>query len=303
MSSKHASTDFKIALAREGERIERRLVELTSRIPDDPAVIKGAIRYSLLDGGKRLRPALCLWTHYFLNGSRREACLDVACAIEALHTYSLIHDDLPCMDDDDMRRGKPSSHKEYGEAVAVLAGDALLTLCFEIISSIGDRWNVPAGQVLDITSLVARTAGPAGLIRGQVLDMMWENKAGDERLVQEIHTNKTAVLIAAAMESGAVLADAGAGVRAAMRTAGLCAGRAFQIMDDVLDVESGDAVLGKTAGKDAAQGKLTYPAAIGLDASRRRAAALIEEAKTGLRTVGDAPLLEGLFDFIVCRNS
>lgn len=302
MSSKHASTDFKIALAREGERIERRLLELISGLPDDPAVIKGAIGYSLLDGGKRLRPALCLWTHYFLGGSRREACLDVACAIEALHTYSLIHDDLPCMDDDDMRRGKPSSHKKYGEAIAVLAGDALLTLCFEIISSIGKQWSVPVTQVVDITSLIARTAGAGGLIRGQVLDLMWENKAGDERLVQEIHTNKTAVLIAASMEAGAVLADAGTDARAVIRRVGLCAGKAFQIMDDVLDVEAGDAELGKTAGKDAEQGKLTYPAAIGLDASKARAAELIAEARAGLRSLGDAPLLEAIFEYFVCRH-
>lgn len=302
MSSRHASTDFMVAMKEEAKRVEQRLVELTDRLPDDPAVIKGAMRYSLLDGGKRLRPVLCLWTHYLLGGTHREACLDVACAIEALHTYSLIHDDLPCMDDDDMRRGKPSSHKKYGEAVAVLAGDALLTFCFEIVSCLGERWNVPPAVVVDITALIARTAGAAGLIRGQALDLLWENKTGNERLVQEIHTNKTAVLIAASMESGALLAGADRDTRAAVRNAGLCAGRAFQIMDDVLDVEAEDASLGKTAGKDAAQGKLTYPAAVGLEQSKARAAELITEAKRSLAGLGDAPLLEQLFEFFVCRD-
>jgi geranylgeranyl diphosphate synthase type II len=302
MSSKHASTDFSIALAREGDRIEQRLVELTSQIPDDPAVIKGAVCYSLLEGGKRLRPVLCLWTHDLLGGSKREACLDVACAIETLHTYSLIHDDLPCMDDDDLRRGKPSSHKQYGEAIAVLTGDALLTMCFEIISSIGDRWSVPPEQVVTIVRLIAKTGGPRGLIRGQALDLLWENKTGNEQLVQEIHTNKTAILIAASMEAGSILAGANAADRTTVRNAGLCAGRAFQIMDDVLDIETENSTLGKTAGKDAKQGKLTYPAAVGLEESKSRAALLVAEAKANLRKLGDAPLLEGLFEYFVRRN-
>lgn len=302
MSSKHAKTDFGAMLERECDEVERRLVELAGEIPDNPAVVKGAMSYSLLGGGKRLRPVLCLWTHDMLGGRSRSACLDVACAIECLHTYSLIHDDLPCMDDDDMRRGKPSSHKQYGEAMAVLAGDALLTLCFDIISSIGERWEAPDAHIVEVTKMIARAAGAGGLIRGQALDLMWENKAGDEEMIETIHTHKTAALIGASMEAGAVVAGAGTNERSAVRTAGLLAGRAFQIMDDVLDVETDDAVLGKTAGKDAAQGKLTYPSVVGPEVSRIRAASLVSVAKSALRQAGGSCVLESMFDFFVRRK-
>jgi len=294
---------FTASMEEERRRVERRLERLLDELGRGPSVIEEAMRYMVLDAGKRLRPLLCLWTHDALEGVNRDACLDVACAIECLHTYSLIHDDLPCMDDDDMRRGKPSCHKKYGEAVAVLAGDALLTLSFDILVSSGERWKLAESVVVNATRVVARAAGTSGLIGGQVLDITSDAFEPTADLVEKIHAMKTAALISASMETGAVLAGAPAAERERIRLAGVWAGRAFQIVDDVLDLESDGKTLGKTPGKDVRDGKLTYPSLVGIETSRERARTLIERATKELDGRPKAGLLVTLLNFMVERRA
>lgn len=293
---------FTASLENDRRLVEARLEGLLDELARGPSVIEQAVRYMVLDAGKRLRPVLCLWTHDALDGSRRDACLDAACAIECLHTYSLVHDDLPCMDDDDMRRGRPSCHAKYGEAIAVLAGDALLTVCFDVLSSMGERRHVPAETIVEVTRVVARAAGTGGLIGGQVLDLTSGGGEPDRDLVERIHAMKTAALIAASMESGALMAGAPEAERDRARRVGGLAGRAFQIVDDVLDVEAPQAALGKTPGKDAQSGKLTYPACAGLEASKEAAGALIRRAKNELQERPGFGLLGALLDFMVERR-
>jgi geranylgeranyl diphosphate synthase type II len=294
---------FTASMEEERRRVERRLERLLDELGRGPSVIEEAMRYMVLDAGKRLRPLLCLWTHDALEGVNRDACLDVACAIECLHTYSLIHDDLPCMDDDDMRRGKPSCHKKYGEAVAVLAGDALLTLSFDILVSTGERWKIAESVVVNATRVVARAAGTSGLIGGQVLDITSDAFEPTADLVEKIHAMKTAALISASMETGAVLAGAPAAERERIRLAGVWAGRAFQIVDDVLDLESDGKTLGKTPGKDVRDGKLTYPSLVGIETSRERARTLIDRATKELDGRPKAGLLVTLLNFMVERRA
>jgi geranylgeranyl pyrophosphate synthase len=236
--------------------------------------------------------------------------MDAACAIESVHAYSLVHDDLPCMDDDDFRRGKPSSHKRYGEATAVLVGDALLTLAFQILSTIPERHGSAGVEtVLEMTKVLSAAAGTGGLIAGQALDLEGSARSGDLEGVRRIHANKTARLIAASMEMGAVAGGANAKVRDRIREAGLQAGEAFQIVDDILDCEKDKETLGKTPGKDALADKLTYPAVVGLERSREEAALLIGAARSTLaggEIAADrqaASKLLNLFIFLVERGS
>ena len=302
MTSSGKQSEFSTALEREKTRVDERLEKLLDEFARGPSVIEEAVRYMVLDAGKRLRPVLCLWTHDAMGGVDGDASLDAGCAIECLHTYSLVHDDLPCMDDDDLRRGRPSCHKKFGEAVAVLTGDALLTLCFEIMASIPQRWGVGEGAALECVGVVARSAGTSGLIGGQVLDVASVRTEGGVELVERIHSMKTAALIAASMECGAVMAGAGEEERERVRRAGEWAGRAFQIIDDVLDVESDGATLGKTPGKDERDGKLTYPSVVGVAASRAEAATLIARADEVFRGKSSAELLRGLLAFMVERR-
>jgi geranylgeranyl diphosphate synthase type II len=257
----------------------------------------------VLDAGKRLRPVLCVWTHDALDGRNSDACLDAACAIECLHTYSLIHDDLPCMDDDDLRRGKASCHRKFGEAVAVLAGDALLTLCFDILVSTPERRKVAETMVLEAALIVSRAAGTSGLIGGQILDIGGERSEPSIELVEKIHAMKTAALISCSMEVGAVMACAGEEERNRIRAAGLRAGQAFQIVDDVLDVEGEARTLGKTPKKDVRDGKLTYPSLRGVEPSREEARRLIDEAKAAFADRPSGRLISELLDFMVMRGS
>ena len=290
--------------------VENRLDSLMGQLASEHEGMREAMAWSLMGGGKRLRPLLCLWTHDLVGGKSRDAALDAACAIECVHTYSLIHDDLPCMDDDDFRRGRPSSHKKFGEATAVLAGDALLTLAFLILSTIPER--AGGGGVeesLEMTRVLALAAGTAGLITGQALDLSGSGSGGDLEGVRRIHENKTARLIAAAMEIGAVAGGAGPRERARVREAGTRAGEAFQIVDDVLDCEKDRQELGKTPGKDAAADKLTYPALVGLERSRQESSQLVISARTLLG--GEEVPVDGeamsrlwdLFDFMVERGA
>jgi geranylgeranyl diphosphate synthase type II len=281
--------------------IEARLDALVATLASQHGGMREAIRYSLLGGGKRLRPLLCLWTHDLCGGQRRGAALDAACAVECIHTYSLIHDDLPCMDDDDFRRGRPSSHRRFGEAIAVLAGDALLNLAYEILTTLPVRHEIDPAACLEAAATLAAAAGTGGLITGQALDVT-APADGDRALVERIHDHKTARLIAAAMEVGAIVAGADRAVRGRVRRAGMEAGRAFQIVDDLLDLEGSQESLGKTPRKDVKGGKLTFPAVAGREAARARARELGAAALQALPAARGTPV-ERVLRFIVERSS
>jgi geranylgeranyl diphosphate synthase type II len=249
-------------------RIEAELARLVPAEDRPPAALHRAMRYALFPGGKRLRPVLALLgTH--CAGADPARALGAAAALELVHTYSLVHDDLPCMDDDDLRRGRPTCHKVFGEAVAVLAGDALLTLGFAAIASAGSA----------AVSVLAQAAGSLGMVGGQVLDLEAERRA-DLTLhdLQAIHDRKTAALIAAALEVGALAGGAAPERLAPLREYGLALGRAFQIADDCLDVTGDPRALGKNVGQDAAAQKLTYPRLLGLEAGLAAARAEAERA-------------------------
>jgi geranylgeranyl diphosphate synthase type II len=284
--------------------VERNLEDLIDALASEHDGLRDAIAYSLLGGGKRLRPILCLWTHDLVGGTRRDVATVAACAVECVHTYSLIHDDLPCMDDDDYRRGKPSSHKQFGEATAVLAGDALLTMAFQIIGTIPER-REGAGveEVLEIAKVLSSAAGTGGLITGQALDLAGSGSSGDLEAVRRIHQNKTARLIAAAMEIGAVAGGAGRDTKDRVREAGTLAGEAFQIVDDILDCEKDRETLGKTPGKDALDDKLTYPSVVGLERARAEAVALTAAAGAALPDGENADLLRAMIGFFVERGA
>ena len=310
MSPEAVPQSIRMAYDADRGAVENRLQELVDSLASEHQGMREAMSWSLLGGGKRLRPLLCLWTHDVVGGARRHAALDVACAIECVHTYSLIHDDLPCMDDDDVRRGKPSSHKQFGEATAVLAGDGLLTLAFQILSTMPERHDTGGVEdVLEMTRVLAGAAGTGGLITGQALDLSGSARSGDLEGVRRIHKNKTARLIAASMEVGAVAGGAGGRHRARIREAGLMAGEAFQITDDILDCEQDGETLGKTPGKDARADKLTFPSVVGVERSREEAQLLIGSAGSILSGGGIAVdrealarLLE-LFSYLVARGA
>ena len=230
-----------------------------------PARLLDAITYSFNAGGKRLRPALVLESFAACNGAERDrdAAVKAACAIELIHTFSLVHDDLPAMDDDDLRRGKPTNHKVFGEAMAILAGDAMTTMAFELLSQVDD----PAIAVRLINEL-SRAAGPSGMIGGQVLDIDGEGQSLSLDQLTQIHRMKTGALLKSAVRLGAITGGAGRNQIAALTEFGVQIGLAFQIIDDVLDVTSTAEQLGKVTGKDAGRGKNTYPALMGLDASK-----------------------------------
>jgi len=295
------TTEFDRLAAPDRTAVEKRLDELVRLMASQHAGMNEAVRYSLLGGGKRVRPLLCLWTHDALRGTARDAALDAACALECVHTYSLIHDDLPCMDNDDFRRGQPSSHRRFGEAVAVLAGDALLALAFEIMATIAGRREATTDRCLSATAILARAAGMAGLISGQALDMS-PPADRDAESVGEIHMRKTGFLIAAAMEVGAVFAGAAPEVCRRVHDAGLEAGQAFQITDDVLDIEGAQETLGKTPGKDVDRGKLTLPSVVGVEAARARALDHVQAAMALMPEAAGTPL-EMLVRHIVERAS
>jgi geranylgeranyl diphosphate synthase type II len=280
---------FESAARRDRAAVDERLAELVASLASQHAGMREAIAYSLLDGGKRLRPLLCLWSHDALGGARRDAALDAACAVECVHTYSLIHDDLPCMDDDDFRRGKPSSHRRFGEAVAVLAGDALLNLAYEVLFTLGGRRALADSATVEAGRVLAHAAGTGGLITGQALDLA-AAAGGGLALVERIHEHKTARLIAAACEIGAILADAPGEARARFRRAGTAVGSAFQIVDDLLDLEGSQETLGKTPGKDVHGDKLTYPSVAGSGKARERARELLAQALDDLPEAGGTPL-------------
>ena len=282
--------------------VDRVLEELLPR-PEGPAArLQEAMRYAVFSGGKRLRPILALAACEALGGSKEEV-LAPAAALELIHTYSLVHDDLPAMDDDDLRRGRPTAHKAFGEAEAILAGDALLTLAFEVLATY-PRGGAAAPRRAKAVAIVARGAGHAGMVGGQIADLDAERLPPERAPIEWIHRAKTGALIAASVELGALHADANATVRAALARYGDALGLAFQIADDVLDRTASAEALGKTPGKDEKSGKATYPAVMGLDASRREARRLVDLAISCLpASVADRSNLEALARYAVDRKN
>ena len=282
-------------------RIDRALDQCTPAESTDPAVIHRAMRYSLFAGGKRVRPILCM--------ASAEAVSDevpgietAACVLELVHTYSLIHDDLPALDNDDLRRGRPTSHKVFGEAMAVLAGDALLTLAFEVLSKLD---GVDAEKKAALVRELATAGGTVGgMIGGQVNDLEGEGKAPDAALLEAIHRAKTGALLTASVRMGAIYAGASEEQLGCLSRYGRHVGLAFQIVDDLLDVEQSSETLGKTAGKDAQQHKITFPAVYGIEESRRMAESERQRAHDAIGIFGErARRLGELADLIVFRKA
>lgn len=236
-----------------------------------------AMRYSALAGGKRLRPALLL-EFYRILGGKVERALPFAAALEMIHTYSLIHDDLPCMDNDDLRRGQPTNHKVYGEAMAVLAGDALLTQAFVLATDPGYTAGLPAQAVLEAAHCLAQQAGVLGMAGGQALDLQAEGKELGIQALTQLQACKTGALICAACQIGCILGGASEEQTQAAQTYASCIGLAFQIQDDILDIEGDEAVLGKPVGSDQTNQKSTFPALLGLPACRQKVHELTEQA-------------------------
>ncbi len=242
-----------------------------------PPVIFKAVRYSVFAGGKRIRPILCM-ASVEAAGGKVESVLPVACALELIHTYSLIHDDLPAIDDDDYRRGRLTSHKVFGEDIAILAGDALLTEAFRLMSEIKLMEKIAPEKLLAVIRDIAEAAGYFGMVGGQVVDVQSEGKTVESEVLHYIHTRKTGAMITAAVKAGAILANAGEVELNALVSYGRNVGLAFQIADDILNVEGDPTLLGKGTGSDAKRGKVTYPALMGLEASRKKAGELVESA-------------------------
>jgi len=301
---KNRSSPFLEAFLRERKDLVDRALD--GFLPPEstyPESIFKAVRYSLFAGGKRLRPILVI-TAAEICGASAAVVLPVACALEMIHTYSLIHDDLPAMDDDDFRRGRPTSHRVFGEAAAILAGDALLTEAFRLMAGRELMAGTPPERILTVIGEIARAAGFFGMIAGQVADIASEGKRADEQTLAFIHSRKTERMITVSLRAGAILAGAGEKVLHQLTEYGKRIGLSFQISDDILNVESSTAVLGKGTGSDAARGKMTYPALFGLEVSKEKARLLIEEAIQCLAPFGkEADPLRSLALFIVERKT
>jgi geranylgeranyl diphosphate synthase, type II len=293
------SFDLKGYLRRQTVAVNRALNRLLPPAGAKPATIHRAMRYSIFAGGKRLRPALCLAAAEACGG-RWEDALPLACAVECIHTYSLIHDDLPAMDDDDLRRGKPTNHKIFGEGIAILAGDALLTEAFAIAAQ-ARGW--PRYDHRDIVLELAKAAGSKQLIAGQVADLEGEGKKIPASQLRYIHERKTSALLCCAVRLGGMSANCAPGQLRALTEFGCNVGLAFQIIDDILDVTQTSEQLGKTAGKDTAAAKATYPSIVGMEKSRQIAGQLTERAFRALKIFkGKAAALEALAGFLLKRD-
>tara|TARA_B100000579_G_scaffold432480_1_gene449392 strand:+ start:741 stop:1643 length:903 start_codon:yes stop_codon:yes gene_type:complete len=293
-----SSFDFTSYLSKSKKLVEVALEE--SLGPEKPEILREAMRYSLLAGGKRLRPILCL-AACELAGGNLESALPTAVALEMIHTMSLIHDDLPSMDNDDLRRGMPTNHKVYGDAIAILAGDALLTRAFEMVSI--RSTGVPSDRLLRVVGELSLAAGAPGLVGGQVVDLQSEGEEVDLETLEYIHLHKTGALLKACVTCGALIGGAKEDLLEALNTYARGIGLAFQIIDDILDLTSSSEVLGKTAGKDLIADKTTYPKLLGLEASKTRADELVKKAKNALSPWSEnaKPLL-ALADYITNRD-
>lgn len=294
MSQELVKTELGLLAALVEERLQTFFQE-----PGTPLSLAQAMRYSLLAGGKRLRPILCLsWAQ--LAGGKIDAVLDFACAIECIHTYSLIHDDLPAMDNDDLRRGQPANHKQFDEATAILAGDGLLTEAFALATGL----DLPLDRVVAAMGVLAQAAGPRGMVGGQVLDMAMTGAGATLEELSNMHAQKTGALIAASCVTGAILGGGNAEFQARAQNYGQSIGLAFQVVDDILDLIGNEQVLGKPVGSDLHQGKATYPALLGISASRALAQDLIDQALASLDGLshGRLEFLRALAQYIVDRG-
>ena len=270
---------------------------------DAPAGLGLAMRYGVLDGGKRVRPLLVLAAAQAVHGLR-EAAMRAACAVELIHAYSLVHDDMPCMDNDVLRRGKPTVHVQFGEAQAMLAGDAMQALAFEVLTP-DDTTGVPAALQARLCGLLARAAGHAGMAGGQAIDLASIGRPLDEHALRDMHHRKTGALLRSSVLMGAACGSATPAQWLALTEYGDALGLAFQVVDDILDVTQASATLGKTAGKDIDNNKPTYVTVLGLDAARRHAVDLRDKAQSALARSGlpDAAWLSLLADKVVERDS
>jgi len=293
--------DLKLYLAERKQLVEDAL-ENCFPVPSglEKSVLEAA-RYSLFAGGKRLRPILCLAAAEVAGGSR-EAAMPAACALEMIHTYSLIHDDLPAMDNDDFRRGKPTNHKVFGEAIAVLAGDALLTEAFDFVSKMdGD---IPPRKILAVVATLVRASGYRGMIGGQVIDLECENRTVDLATVEYMHIHKTGALLSASLEVGALLGGGSDAQVSSLKRYGHHLGLAFQITDDLLDVEGDAREMGKKPGSDAAKNKKTYPALLGMTRSREAAREHVDAALQALAAFDDrAEPLRAIARYLLVRKA
>ena len=291
--------ELKRYLVARQKEVDRALDRFLPKESTPPATIHKAMRYSLFAGGKRLRPILCLAATEACGGQIRTA-LPLACALECIHTYSLVHDDLPSMDNDDLRRGRATCHKVFGDGIAILAGDALLTIAFEITAHVKGTKRYDLREIL---REIAAAAGSRKLIGGQVADLEAEGRRINRAQLRYIHENKTAALLTASVRLGAMAANASAKQLAAITAFGRALGLAFQVIDDILDVTQTSEKLGKSAGKDVAAKKATYPAVIGLEKSRAEARRLTSEAHSALKSLGEnAAVLRALADYLLERE-
>jgi len=284
------------------EMIEAALKQYLPLEQDYPPVIHAAMHYSVMAGGKRLRPMLTLAATEVVGGEPSRA-LPVACGIEMIHTYSLIHDDLPCMDNDDWRRGKPTSHKVFGEGMAVLAGDALLTYAVELMLREGMAVGNDPVRLVQVVTEIMDAVGTKGMIGGQVVDLECEGQQIDLATLQYIHRHKTGALLRAAVRSGAILGGATPNVLTALTVYAEEVGLAFQIVDDLLDLTGEEAKLGKPVGSDLRNGKATFPAFYGVAESRKLASAAIQRAIAALEIFGvEAAFLRSLALYVTARE-
>lgn len=294
--------DLKKYLKEKGERVDT-FIHSYFTTAVRPPVLHEAMTYSLFAGGKRIRPILCL-ASYEACGGDPEKIIPYASALEFIHTYSLIHDDLPAMDNDDLRRGKPTNHKVFGEAVAILAGDALLTEAFTILSDSRYFPDIRESLLLRALAEIAVASGVNGMVAGQVQDILSENGEPDEETLRFIHTHKTAALISASVKLGPIFSGSGDPVHKAISVYGDHIGLAFQIIDDILDVEGNTEELGKPVGSDEKISKMTYPRLYGIGKSRQIAQGLVEDAVAALDVFSAAadPLREIAFYLVSRRN-
>lgn len=319
-TTKSSEADVRFAgyLKTRKAEVEEKLWALAPAESGYSAPLAQAIRYPLEAGGKRIRPILVLIGADFCRGIsgeaayageswqglddvHRSAILTAACAIEMIHTYSLVHDDLPCMDDDDLRRGRPTTHKVFGDGMAVLSGDALLTLGFELLADLPDTF---AREAFLAMRELATASGHRGMVVGQAVDLEYENKPGNEEVLEYIHHNKTSALIRASLLMGARMAGATEDDYALLAEVGTSLGLIFQVVDDILDVIGDTEALGKQAGADEKLGKLTYPALIGLDASRRKVDTLKDDILSRLQPHGPrGEILVDMTHALVFRNT
>jgi len=294
--------ELKKYLKKKKELIDKALEGYLPINEEDFDIITKAMRYSLFAGGKRIRPILCIAGAEAV-GATSDQVLPVACALELIHTYSLIHDDLPAMDNDDYRRGVPTSHKVFGDAIAILAGDALLTEAFKLMSYPEVRKGTSSKRLLEVINIVSYAAGYHGMVRGQVADLLSEDKEVGTDTIEYIHTHKTAALITASVLSGAILGGGSKTETASLKSYGHRVGLAFQIADDLLDVEGQSHIMGKGAGSDVKSKKATYVAVVGLNKSREIAKRLINQALDAISSFDQrADPLRAIAHYIIERK-